>query len=341
MRQETIRRMISFGLLVILVVIFSATTDAFLTWANITTLLRECSVIGILAIGVTMAIITGGNDLSCGHLMGTVCMVFAHLYYYTKLSLAMILLITLLAALAGGLLNGFCISVLQIPDFIATLSTQFIFTGMTYILAIRNEYGQISAAQINNRTMVALGGEIGGLYYVTLAFFGLAILAQIFLKKTKQGTYIYAIGANRKSAEYSGISFVKTKLTAFMISGLCAFVAAMFTIGRYRSNEVATGQTFALQAISATVIGGAAFTGGRGDMLGTVIGVLFMQVLRNGMRKYGFTTQTQAVVSGVVIVLVLVFDAYYNEYMRERTKRAAAAQRENAQREKKAVSANG
>ena len=337
MRQETIRRIISFGLLVILVAIFSLTTDSFLTWANITTLLRECSVIGVLAIGVTLAIITGGNDLSCGHLMGAICMVFAHLYYYTKLSLGMILLISLLAALAGGLLNGFCIGVLQIPDFIATLSTQFIYMGVTYILAIRNEYGQISAAQINNKTMVALGGQLpGGLYYVTLAFFGIAVVAQVFLKKTKQGTYIYAIGANRKSAEYSGVSFIKTKLIAFMLSGLCAFIAAMFTIGRYRSNEVATGQTFALQAISATVIGGAAFTGGRGDMLGTVIGVLFMQVLRNGMRKYGFTTQTQAVVSGIVIVLVLVFDAYYNEFMQKRTKRMAAAERE-----KKAVNANG
>lgn len=337
MRQETLRRMISFVLLLILIVVFSVTTDAFLTPANITTLLRECSVIGILAIGVTITIITGGNDLSCGHLMGTVCMVFAHLYYYTSLPLIAILLLSLLAAAAGGLLNGICVGLLQIPDFVATLSTQFIFMGLTYILAIRNEYGQISAAQINNQTMVALGGQIpGGPYFVTLVFFGMAILGQIFLKRTKHGTYIYAIGANRKSAEYSGISFIKTKIIAFMISGVCAFVAAMFTIGRYRSNEVATGQTFALQAISATVIGGAAFTGGRGDMFGTVIGVLFIQVLRNGMRKYGFTTQTQAVVSGVIIVLMLIFDAYYNEYMQKRSKKATAAARE-----KKAVNADG
>ena len=123
--------------------------------------------------------------------------------------------------------------------------------------------------------MVSLGGQLpGGVYIVTIVFLLMAALAQVFLKKTKYGTYIYAIGANRKSAEYSGISFVKTKIMAFMISGFCAFVAAMFTIGRYRSNEVATGQTFALQAISAAVIGGAAFTGGRGDMTGTVIGLL-------------------------------------------------------------------
>ncbi|MBQ6733506.1 MAG: ABC transporter permease [Lachnospiraceae bacterium] len=338
MRQETLRRFISFGLLVLLVIIFSVTTDSFLNWGNINTLLRECSVTGILAIGVTMAIITGGNDLSCGHLMGTVCMLFSFLYYYTGMSLLMILALTLLLALMGGLLNGFSVAVLQIPDFIATLSSQFIFAGLTYIFAIRNEYGSITQAQINNPTITALGGQIGknGPYFVTIAFFVMAAIAQFFLKKTKRGTYIYAMGANRKSAEYSGVSFVKTKITAFVISGFCAFVAAMFTLGRLHTAEVATGQTLALQAISATVIGGAAFTGGRGDMVGTTIGVLFMQVLRNGMRKYGFTTQVVAVVSGIVIVLVLVFDAYYNEFMQKRIKRAAAAARE-----KKAVSANG
>lgn len=337
MRQETLRRLISLALLLLLVVIFTVTTDSFFTGANIITLLRECSVIGILAIGVTMTIITGGNDLSCGHLMGTVCMVFAHLYHYTALPLMAIILACLVTALLGGAINGICVGLLQIPDFVATLSTQFIFTGLTYILAVRNEFGQIGAIQINNKTMIALGeAGPGGIYLVTFVFLGLAILAQIFLKKTKQGTYIYAMGASRKSAEYSGISFIRTKMTAFLFSGFCAFVAAMFTLGRYRSNEVATGQTFALQAISATVIGGAAFTGGRGDMVGTVIGVVFMQVLRNGMRKYGFTTQTQAVVSGLIIVLMLIFDAYYNEFMGKKNKKAAATLRE-----KKVVNGNG
>ena len=229
MRQESLRRLISLTLLLFLIIIFSTTTDSFFTAANIMVLLRECSVIGILAIGVTLTIITGRNDLSCGHLMGTVCMVFAHLYHYTAFPLLLILFLCLLTAIAGGVLNGICVGFFQIPDFVATLSTQFIFTGFTYILAVRNEFGQIGAVQINNKTMVALGGQIpGGIYLVTLAFLALAILGQIFLKKTKLGTYIYAMGANRKSAEYSGISFFKIKMTAFILSGFCAFVAAGF-----------------------------------------------------------------------------------------------------------------
>ena len=329
MRQETLRRIISFALLVILLVIFSATSDTFLTVNNITTLLRESAVVGTLAIGVTMCIITGGNDLSCGALLGLVSMVIANLYHYTAFSLELILAIGLVTALLGGLLNGICISVLKINDFVATLSTGMIFTGLIYLFAIRNESGLITSETIKNETIASWGGSFGnGIYYSTVVFFVVAIIAQIYLKHTKSGTYLYAMGANRKSAEYSGISFVKTKVTAFMISAGTAFIGALLLLGRNRAVETATGTGLEFQAISATVIGGCAFSGGRGDAIGTVIGVLFMQVLRNGVLKYNFSTQTQAVISGVVIVAMLIFDAYYNEYMQKKTTKASAIARE-------------
>lgn len=320
--------------MVVLLVIFSVTSDTFLTATNITTLLRECSVVGTLAIGVTMCIITGGNDLSCGALLGLVSMVIANLYHYTAFSLEIILLIGLLVALCGGLLNGFCISVLKIPDFVATLSTKMIFTGMIYLFAIRNASGLITSETIKNKTIASWGGSFGnGLYYSTVVFFVVAIVAQLYLKHTKSGTYLYAMGANRKSAEYSGISFIKTKMTAFLISSGTAFIGALLLLGRNRAVETATGTGLEFQAISATVIGGCAFSGGRGDAIGTVIGVLFMQVLKNGILKYNFSTQTQAVISGTVIVVMLIFDAYYNEYMQKKTTKASAIARE-----KKAVS---
>ncbi|MCI8504736.1 MAG: ABC transporter permease [Lachnospiraceae bacterium] len=329
MRQETLRRMISFVLLVILLIVFGTTSSSFFTVNNIMTLLREASVVGMLAVGVTMCIITGGNDLSCGALLGLVSMVVAHLYHYTALPLMAILLIALAVALLGGMLNGICVAVLQIPDFVATLSTKMIFTGLILVFAIRNSAGLITTETINNPSISALGGAFpGGLYYSVAAFFLLAILAQFYLKRTKSGTYLYAMGSNRKSAEYSGISFVKVKMTAFMISAFCAYIGALFLLGRNRAAETATGMGFEFQAISATVIGGCAFAGGRGDMIGTVIGVLFMQVLKNGIMKYNFSTQTQAVVSGVVIVVMLVFDAFYNDYMQKKTTRAAAIARE-------------
>ena len=329
MRQETIRRIISLVLLIVLTVIFTVTTDTFLSWDNITSMLREAAMIGIIAIGITTCIITGGNNLSGGLTLGMVCMVFAHLYHYTSMSLMMIILICLLAGLAAGAFNGFVVAILQINDFIATLSTGMIFQGITYMLAVRNQYGSITSEMIKNKTILSLGGKLpNGIYYVTIVWIIMTVIMQLLLKKTKIGTHIYAMGSNRKSAEYSGISFIKIKMTVFIIAGFCSFVGAMFLLGRNGTCDVDTGSALSLQAISASVIGGAAFSGGRGDMIGTFIGVLFMQVLRNGVLKFNMTTGQQAIISGIIIVLMLVFDAYYNEFMQKRTTRAAAIARE-------------
>ena len=333
MRQETLRRLISLGLLLVLLLVFGLTSDKFFTANNIYNMLRECSLVGILAIGVTLVIITGGNDLSCGALMGLSCMAIASLLFYTNLPVGWCIVAALILGVLGGLFNGFCVAILRIPDFIATLSTKFIFIGLMYVISIRDNYGSPTTQSIKNDTIKWLGGKIGagplkGMYYCTIAFVLLAIIVQFILKKTRLGTNLYAIGANRVSAEISGISFVKTKMAAFLISGICSFVAALFFLGKSRAAEPGGGVGYEFKAISATVIGGCAFSGGRGDVLGTVIGVLFMRVLENGILKFGFPTQTQQVITGIVIVAMLIFDAFYNEFMTERTRRRAAEQRE-------------
>ncbi|MGJ4850063.1 ABC transporter permease [Bacillota bacterium Meth-B3] len=335
MRQETLRRLISLGLLILLLLVFGFASDKFFTPANIYNMLRECSLVGILAIGVTLVIITGGNDLSGGALMGVCCMVIAHFLHYTSLELGWVILLAFLMAVAGGLFNGFAVSSLRIPDFIATLSTKFVFVGLMYVLAIHDQYGGLTTVSIRDPVIKWFGGKIAsgpfeGLYYCTIAFVALASMAQFLLKRTQLGINLYAIGANRNSAEISGISFVRTKMAAFLISGVCAFVAALFFIGKTRTAEAGGGVGYELKAISATVIGGCAFSGGRGDIVGTVIGVLFMRVLENGILKFGFPTQTQQLLTGIVIVLMLIFDAFYNEFMTERTRRRGAALREVA-----------
>lgn len=334
-RQETLRRLISLGLLVILLLIFGLTSDRFFTANNIYNMLRESSLVGILAIGVTLVIITGGNDLSCGALMGLNCMLIAHMMHYTSLPLGVIMLITLGVAILGGMLNGFSVAILRIPDFIATLSTKFIFIGLMYVFAIHDEYGGLTTVSIKHDVIKWLGGKfregpLDGLYYCTIAFILLAIIVQFILKNTKTGTNLYAIGANRNSAEVTGISYVRTKFIAFIITGVCSFVACLFFLGKNRSAEPGGGVGYEFEAISATVIGGCAFSGGRGDIIGTVIGVLFMRVLENGILKFGFPTETQQLLSGVVIVVMLIFDAFYNEFMTERTRRSGAKQREMA-----------
>lgn len=329
MRQETLRRMISLALLALLVVILSVTNEYFLTASNIFTLLRESAMVGMLAIGVTMCIITGGNDLSCGALMGYSAMIIAHLDYYKEMHIAVMCLIALALSLVGGLLNGILAGSLRVTDFIATLATKFVFTGIIYAFAIRSRSGQITTKPFEDEAILALGGKMDcGLYYVTIAWILMVILGQFILKRTKLGVHIYAVGANRVSAEYSGISIAITKILTFLISAVCAFIGSLFFLGKQGSATIAGGIGLEFEAISSAVVGGCFFSGGRGDMLGTVIGVLFLQTLENGVLKLGVDSQYQQIITGAVIVLMLIFDAFYNRVMTERTTKAAAIARE-------------
>lgn len=329
MKQESLRRFISFGLLVALVLIFSLSSSTFMTKDNILNLLRESSIVGVLAIGITMVIITGGNDLSCGALLGLAAMAISRVLVVYELSVYVAFAVALVICLVGGLFNGFLVSVLRIPDFIATLASKFVFSGLTLVIALRSETGMITSKPLRDSVIRQLGqATSGGIYYSVIIFAVLAVIAQFILKNTKRGTYIYAIGSNRTSAELSGISFVKTKLFAFVVSGFCAFVSSLLFLGKLRAADVESGIGMEFQAISATVIGGCSFAGGHGDIVGSVIGVLFMKALENGMLKFNFSSEMQKVLSGAVIVIMLVFDAAYNKYMNERILKLSGLKRE-------------
>ena len=181
MRQETIRRFVTVALLLLLITIFGMTSEYFLTSGNIFTFLREAAVPGILAVGVTFVIITAGIDLSTGALVALIAMICANLFYYTSIPVPIVLLLgASIGALAGGI-NGLLIAKLGLPDFIATLSTQGIFRGLTLVFAIR-ENGVISNKVITNPHFIILGSEINGLYLATIVFFLVALWVNIYLK---------------------------------------------------------------------------------------------------------------------------------------------------------------
>lgn len=318
MRQETMRRLVSIGLLAVLVIFFGATNEFFFTGSNIFTLLREASLTGIIAIGVSMVIITAGIDLSTGAMVGFISMLCANLLYYTELPAIAIIILAIVMGTLCGYLNGVLVTVLRLPDFIATLSTQFLFRGLALVFAIRTPTGMISNKVIDNYSILVFGGSINGVYLVTIAFFVMAIVGQIILKKTSLGTHTYAIGANRKSAELSGINWGRIKRSVFTITGFCCGVASLFLMGKMRSVTPDTGTGLEFDVIAAVVVGGCAFSGGRGDIVGTVIGALFMNVLTNGIYKYNLPTATQLIIKGAVIVVMIIFDSIYNKYMEQR-----------------------
>ncbi len=318
MRQETMRRLVSIGLLAILVVFFGATNEFFFTSSNIFTLLREASLTGIIAIGVSMVIITAGIDLSTGAMVGFISMLCANLLYYTTLPAGVIIALAIVMGTLCGYLNGVLVTVLRLPDFIATLSTQFLFRGLALVFAIRTSTGMISNKVIDNYSILVFGGSIHGVYLVTIAFFIMAVIGQIILKKTSLGTHTYAIGANRKSAELSGINWGRIKRSVFTITGFCCGVASLFLMGKMRSVTPDTGTGLEFDVIAAVVVGGCAFSGGRGDIIGTVIGAMFMNVLTNGIYKYNLPTAAQLIIKGSVIVVMIIFDSVYNKYMEQR-----------------------
>jgi ribose transport system permease protein len=315
LRQEQIRRIVSIGLLALLIVILSLTSDTFLTTKNILTLLRESSTMGIVAIGVTFVIITAGIDLSTGALIGCVSMICANLMYNKGFSGTSIIFISIILGTFGGFINGMFVSRLHLPDFIATLSSQFIFRGLALVFAIKTSTGMISNKVIDDRTIMLLGGNINGVYISIIAFFVLVLIGQFILKRTKFGLYTYSIGSNNKSSQLSGINSANIKLGVYTLTGFLCGIAALFLMGKMKSVTPDTGLGLEFDIIAAVVVGGCAFNGGRGDVFGTMIGVIFMSALTNGIYKYNFPTAIQLMLTGSVIVAMVIFDSVYNSYM--------------------------
>jgi len=329
MKQDTIRKFVSLGLLLILLVVFSLTSEYFLTPANIFTLLREASIIGIVSIGVTFCIITAGTDFSTGANVALVSMICANFLYYTGLPVFIVLLIGVLSGAAAGCVNGFLVARLRLPDFIATLSTQGVFRGLTFVFAIRSATGVISNKVITNPDFLLLNGDIGGLYYSTIAFFVLAVVGQLILKRTKLGTYTYAVGADRKASEFSGINIGRVKIAAFLISGICSAVGGIFLFAKLGSAIPDLGIGLEFDVIAAVVVGGCAFSGGRGDVFGSVLGSVFLVVLVNGLYKLQMHVSYQLIIKGAIIILMTIFDSVYmdlmSKYSRGKSLRAGEA----------------
>ena len=312
---------------VVMILIFGLTNRDFFSVGNMLNILRECGVVGTIAVGVALVIITSGIDLSTGAMIGLCGMISNYLMYNFGVPAPVIIVVSILVGLLCGALNGVIVTKLRVPEFIGTLSTQYLFRSLVFVFAIR-EAGVISNKKITDMGILILGGSINGFYLVTIVFIAAVVIGQIILKKTKFGTYVYATGANRKSAELSGIPTDKVRIGVYMITGFLVGLATLFSIGRIGSVTTDLGTGLEFDIISAVVIGGCAFSGGRGDVVGAAIGAVFMAVLQNGILKYNLPTATQLIVKGVVIVIMIVFDSAYNQMMQKRIMRKAREQEE-------------
>ncbi|MBQ7535179.1 MAG: ABC transporter permease [Stomatobaculum sp.] len=330
MNQTMMRRLISLGMLLVLIVLFTILAGAgkgkFLNFDNMIEIVRDASIPAIIGVGVTFIIITAGIDLSTGSAMALVGMVMANIYAYTLLPFPVMIGAGILTGAICGAVNGYIVAKLHVPEFIGTLATMSIYRALTYIIAIKDANGVIKSQPMNHSGYTWFGEGIGGtkIYYVIIAMIIIVAAGQIVLKYTRYGTNLYSIGASKKAATLSGINVEMTQMIAYIITGFCVAVGAVFTTARIQSATTAVGSNFEFTPIASAVVGGVALAGGSGDVIGTLIGALFMITLENGVRKLDMNTAFQYVIKGLIIVAVVIFDATYKARMDKKAREEGA-----------------
>ncbi len=309
----------TFIVLILLVIIFRILKSNFLEPSTLAMIAKHVALYGILGLGMTFVIITGGIDLSVGSVVGLTGMLaggliqegltlkFAGVTLY--FSVPVIILLMLLFGLVFGLINGLIITKLHVAPFIATLGTMYIFRGLANLRSNGATFPNLEGnAGLGNTGFKTLGSNWLGIPAGVWIFAVLAIIAYVLLKNTPFGWYVTAVGGNEKSARLSGIPADTIKIAVYMISGFCAAWVGMINTAQLSAAHPATGDGWEMNAIAATVLGGTSMAGGSGTILGTVIGAFVIGVINDGMTMCGVSEFWQKVIRGAVIILAVVLD---------------------------------
>lgn len=285
---------------IVLFVVLSVASDTFLTADNLMSVVRQASPSLIVAIGMTFVLILGGIDLSVGSvacLSGTMA---AGLMTMNGLPVAAAILIALAVGAVIGFVNGIVIAKIKIPAFIVTLALMstarglaLVYTGGRAISGVPAE-----AAQLGR-------GYIGPIPTPVIFMIIVVVVAWILLSSTKFGRHVFATGGNEECARLSGIKVDITKIIVYTISGLTAGLTGILLTMRLASGQPTLGQGMELDAIAAVVLGGTTLTGGKGFVLGTIIGCLFMQILNNGFNILGVSSFWQQVFTGIILLVAV------------------------------------
>ncbi|MBI3765365.1 MAG: ABC transporter permease [Ignavibacteriales bacterium] len=276
--------------------------STFLNWSNISQVVRALSFIAIMAVGQSPVIISAGVDLSIGSLLGLSGVVTAALLN-EAMGIPLAVFLGLLTGLTCGFMNGLIITKAKLPPFIATLGMMSIARGLAFALTGGETIRSLPA------TFLILGQ--GTLFAVPIPIILMVIFAITVgyaLRATPWGRYVYAIGGNEEAATYSGVHVDRVKLMVYSLSGLSAGIAGILFTSRFGVGQSTAGLGYELDVIAAVVIGGISLSGGRGTLVGAIIGSLLMGILRNGLVLLNVSAYWQQVAIGLVIILAVIMD---------------------------------
>jgi ribose transport system permease protein len=277
-------------------------TPYFLTVSNLLNIAEQTSIVAVIAVGMTLVIITAGIDLSVGSVLALAGIVMASVLHAGVPPLAGMLTGLAVGSLCG-LLNGLLITRGRLPPFISTLGMMSVARGAALVFT---EGRPISGFPESFRSVST--GEVLHIPCPVILLLATCCIAHVALTKTKFGRHIYAIGGNEEAAILSGVNVYLHKSIVYILSGMCSGLAAILLTARLNSAQPIAGIMYELDAIAAAVIGGTSLMGGEGKVFGTLIGALIMGVLRNGLNLLGISSFVQQLVIGSVIILAVLID---------------------------------
>lgn len=292
----------------LLVVILSFASDKFLSMDNIMNVLRQMSMIAILTVGVFFVMVGGGIDISIGAVVGLTGVLFAMFMVNFGMNPILAFFLTIIVGCVIGMVNGMLATKIGIPAMIATLATQSICRGLTYVLT-----GAYPISGLPDSISFLGRGYVFDLKWLpwpVLIVFILFIVAHIIAQKTKFGRSVYAVGGNPEAAYLSGIKHTRIQNATYIIGCALAALAGMVLSSRMMSGQPNGGLTWEFEAITAAIIGGVSLTGGRGKVFGAFLGVVLIGLLTNGMTLLDVNSYYQQMIKGTVLVLAISFDIY-------------------------------
>ncbi len=312
MIKKLFRRKESMGLIIAIIVMFifmSVFTNGFFGWYNIHNLLKDTSILLIVSVGMTLVILVGKIDMSAGSVMSLTAIVTTILLR-SGVHIVFALLAGIACGVLIGLLNGFLVGIQKLNHFVTTFATMSLAKGLALVIC----NGDIINA--NSDHLMAIGHSSSVFLGLHIHIWIVAIILGIMLfvmSKTKFGYKLYSIGGSEQAASLAGMKTSATYIKVFIISGVLASIGGIMLASKANNGNATIGDGFEFSAIATVLIGGTPFDGGRGGLVGTLIGAILISMLKNGLRFMGIMPSLQFVIIGVVILMVIIMDVLINE----------------------------
>ena len=297
--KEFVKKNTLFIVFLVTCAIFSVATDSFLTVSNITDVVRTNTINGLLAVGLTYVILSGGIDLS---VEATVCLAGLVAGYLSPMPVVAVLA-GVMMGVAIGLFNGLMLEKSGVQPFIFTLAMSRLLRGVVLAITKGKNYYTIDSS-----FTAIVRSSVFGIPSLIIMFVVIVVITYFALNRARYGRYIYAVGSNEEAARLSGIRTHRIKVSAYVIAGMLSGLAGVLLTARLSGAETNAGDGWSLDAVSAVIIGGTSLRGGRGGILNTLLGIFIIAVLNNGMTLMGVPTNYNQLITGLLMLVAVLLD---------------------------------